>query len=87
MTDTLICAPVIDPGRDRRAKGSIVASCAECERQVWIAPSGQALIAEQAPRVLCIPCGHEAILADPKPDIAPITEEQMRELRGAMDDA
>lgn len=86
MSDTLICAPVYDFARDKRAQGSIVESCAECERQVWIAPSGQAMIAEKGLRVLCIPCGFEAIKADPEPTIAPVSERQEAEIRRTLSD-
>lgn len=86
MIDSLICAPVIDAAYDRRAKGSIVESCAECQRQVWIAPTGQAIIAEQNPRVLCIPCGFEALRIDPEPTIAPVSKEQKTEIRRTLSD-
>jgi hypothetical protein len=86
VSDSLICAPVLDPARDRRAVGSIVESCAKCERQVWVAPTGQAMIAEKGLRVLCIPCGFIAYRADPERKIAPVSEEQKAEIRRALSD-
>jgi hypothetical protein len=86
MTDTLICARVIDRRRDRRALGSVVERCAECRHQVWVAPSGQALLDDKQPTVLCIPCGTTAIAADPEPTFAPISDAQKAEIRRALSD-
>lgn len=86
MTDSLLCALVYSEPLDRRARGSIIERCTSCNRKVWIAPSGQALIKEKGPTVLCIPCGLAAIKNDPEPTFAPISEEQRQEIRRALSD-
>lgn len=74
----LICSPVAGAGNV--IPGSIIARCEECGQEVWLAPSGQRIVAEEAPTLLCIPCGMKAIAADPEPEIVPLNQEQRDEI-------
>lgn len=61
--------------------GSVKVSCADCQTQVWIAPSGQRRIkAKPGMIVVCGPCGAKRIAEDPNPVIEPIRADQRAEI-------
>lgn len=80
MTDeprTLICAPV--DSSFEVIPGSVVHH-ASCGHDVWLAPTGQEMVADVA-EVVCVPCGLRMVQADPSPEFVPPTAEQLREIR------
>jgi len=62
--------------------GSKQYKCAECDVDVWIAPSGQRTLATYLfpMRILCFICGLLSIASNPDPKIQPIQAEQLREI-------
>jgi hypothetical protein len=77
MTDTLICSPWTGHG----VRGSIKLACADCERAIEVAPTGQARLATGDIEAVCIPCGQVRIVNDPEPKVAPVSAEQLAEIR------
>lgn len=82
MTDCIACVPVDAPGIV--AVGSTRARCSDCGAGVWIAPSGVRMVAEKGLVIVCIPCVHKRMAADPNPKIQSITPEQAVEAMRTM---
>jgi hypothetical protein len=74
VSDFLVCSNV------PTLAGAVPAKCALCAADVTIAPSGQRMLRDKELTILCIPCAQQTIAADPRPEIAPVTFEQTREL-------
>ena len=74
MSDVLVCAPVDYPCVD----GSTVAKCSICDGEVWVAPSGRALIDMQSLEINCLPCALE--LADSSVTVQAPNAEQVAEI-------
>ena len=77
----LICAlGPIKPAID--LPGTTTDVCAECGREILVAPSGRDLQQTMPPPVtlVCIDCGIANIQADPEPTVLEPTSEQLDEL-------
>lgn len=60
--------------------GSIIASCVRCSRNVWLAPTGQEIVAAEQALTLCIPCGMQSIAEDEEPHLMHVTQAQRDEI-------
>lgn len=77
----IICMP--GPITEDSVTGSILTTCEGCGLRVTLAPSGQKLFSELGEdklAILCPTCGVAAIHADPAPQFAGITDDQIDEL-------
>lgn len=73
----LVCLPVINnPDGKHLAKGSIKTSCAKCNREVWIAPTGQKISAEKGAIVICIPCSMRMAKEESFQEMSPTPEQK-----------
>lgn len=77
-TSYLICATL--GGDSEIIHGSVLGSCADCGVAVWLAPTGQAMLAEEGAVSVCMPCGLALIARDEAPQIDPPTPAQLDEL-------
>lgn len=75
--DYLVCSRV---SGDEPVHASVGIGCADCMFPIWVAPSGQKLLAK-GHVAICVECGIKRMQADPKPEIVPLSEEQIAELR------
>ncbi len=79
----LVCLPVINnPDGQGLAAGSIKNKCSECGGEVWMAPSGQQLIA-QGSVIICIPCAMKKAKEQGEFHLMKPTPEQAEEIRHA----
>lgn len=78
MGDVLICAPVRTgfPPAGAMVPGSVILT-ADCGHDVWVAPSGQRMLAGM--KLFCTDCAPALLEADPGP-IMPPNAEQLGEI-------
>lgn len=81
MSDVLVCPRVADNPQGYIIPGTVEGVCAQCGSKVRIAPSGQELIRVHGPTVLCTSCARAA-MSGANPEIMPITNNQLEELKG-----
>lgn len=62
--------------------GASKTQCEKCSHEVWIAPSSRKVREKAKAKVLCEICVRPEL---PKSDIAPITKEQLGEIRETLD--
>lgn len=76
----LLCSPVMWGGDV--IPGSVEMKCDACDQAIWVAPSGQRMVAAGA-RTLCVPCGQDH-LAEEGVEVAMPTDDQMKELKDTL---
>ena len=74
----LVCSRV---SGDAPIRGSIIAPCSICSRDVWIAPSGQEIFSHGEHTIICVPCGIVKAEREPAPFFNRPTPAQVGELR------
>lgn len=80
MSEALVCARADAP---RRLPGSVDRECSVCGLAVMVAPSGVVRLSRvPGLAIVCVPCAGPMIAADPSPQLAPITPEQVGEVIG-----
>ena len=78
----LVCLPVEDGFVP--VAGSQEEICADCVTVIWVSPASKKVAGEGA--IYCCPiCSVKRISADPDPRFGKISDEQLEELREAMD--
>jgi hypothetical protein len=82
MTDVHVCSLV---SKEIPVSGSVIQHCADCDASIWLAPTGQEMIAHSNATLVCIPCGIERMKADPSPEVALPTEAQLAEIKQEME--
>jgi hypothetical protein len=76
----LLCAPVA--WSQDVIPDSIEVECDECGQPIFVAPSGQRMMAQGA-RVVCVPCGQE-VMAERGVEPETPTDDQMKELKDTL---
>ena len=77
--EILVCPPT-SAGPSRVAE-STPARCAECWQEVWVAPSGRALILRLELTILCRPCVERHHAKGESVEHMPLQPEQLEERR------
>lgn len=78
----LICQPVTWGGE--LIPGCKEYECDECEQKIWVAPTGQRILASrEEARAVCVPCGQEIMTEQGVQPETP-TDEQIKELKDAL---
>ncbi len=71
-------APVVIPGSTKDA-------CSGCATPVWVSVASRRIAAEQKAALLCLPCATERAAKVKDVKVEPISEEQWREFRDAVE--
>ena len=79
IREILVCPPT-SAGPSRVAE-STPARCAECGQEVWVAPSGRALILRLELTILCRPCVERHQAEGESVERMPLQPEQIEERR------
>lgn len=75
----LVCKPVSWGASG--VHGAEQRECSECAADVWVAPTGQAIVDREKAVIVCISCAVEAGGGHPT---APLQPEQIREILAAL---
>jgi hypothetical protein len=79
----LMCMPVkqmkvVVPGSTKKR-------CSGCGQAVWVSPASLVLSKKKHLPLLCLPCAEERIAKEEDVNVQPLTEEQRREIRDAIE--
>ena len=80
----VLCMPVA--WRDEHYQlipGTTEFECEECGQPIFVAPSGQRMMASNDARAVCVPCGQEIVTAQ-NIEMSPATDDQVQELKDAL---
>jgi hypothetical protein len=75
----LICMPAL-PGERPSVPGGGVRECKDCQRPVWVAPTGLKMEREKGAQIVCMACASKRMKDDPDAKISKPTPEQMEEI-------
>jgi hypothetical protein len=79
----LVCMPV-----DKMSvvvPGSTKKRCSGCGRAVWVSPASLSLSKKKHLPLLCLPCAAERAAKEEDVKVQPLTEEQRKEIRDAIE--
>jgi hypothetical protein len=79
----LVCMPV--EAMTVAVPGSTKKRCSACARAVWVSPASLALSKKKHLPLLCLLCASERMAKDEDVSVQPLTEEQKKEVRDAIE--
>ena len=79
----LVCLPVTVT--TLIVPGSTKTDCTDCGQRVWVSAASLALGKEQGAKIICMDCANKRAAKDEDVEIQPPTEEQLREIRDAIE--
>jgi hypothetical protein len=59
--------------------------CGDCAAPIWVSAASRKLALEKQARLLCLPCVNERAEKEKDVSVEPITEEQWKEFRDAIE--
>src|SRR5262245_55392551 len=65
--------------------GSLVKTCSQCEASIWVSPTTREHIRDKRYRFVCMECMLELADKDDDPHMAPVTDEQLDEIKMTME--
>jgi hypothetical protein len=83
--DILAVACVRVRDTDLVVPGSLVKTCSQCEAAIWVSPATREHIKDKAHRFVCMECMIELADKDNDPQVTPVTDEQLAEIRMTME--
>jgi predicted RNA-binding Zn-ribbon protein involved in translation (DUF1610 family) len=79
----LVCLRVIDARVV--IPGSTKDTCTDCGEKIWVSAASRKLAVEKQARFLCMACANARAEKDKEVTVEPITEEQWKEFRDAIE--
>jgi hypothetical protein len=79
----LVCLPVTVT--TLIVPGSTKTDCTDCGQRVWVSAASLALSKAQGARIICMDCANKRAATDEEVEVQPPTEEQLREIRDAIE--
>lgn len=83
--DVLAVACMRSSNTDRIVPGSLVKTCSQCEASIWVSPATLTHIRDKPHRLVCMECMLEMAAQDDDPRMAPVTDEQLEEIKQTLD--
>jgi len=79
----LVCLRVIDA--NVVIPGSTQDVCSDCGEKIWVSAASRKLAAEKEAKFLCMACANRRAAQEKDVTVEPITEEQWKEFRDAIE--